>query len=68
MRPETWQLTDDLDDFLARAGGFLRSRPAPHTVPLTVTDTLREHGLHYYGRGAPSSAPSRRRTARCSRH
>ncbi|GAA1041314.1 GNAT family N-acetyltransferase [Streptomyces murinus] len=53
MRPETWQLTDDLDDFLARAGGFLRSRPAPHTVPLTVTDTLRRHGLHYYGRGAP---------------
>ncbi|MEU7498359.1 GNAT family N-acetyltransferase [Streptomyces griseofuscus] len=53
MHPESWQLTDDLDDFLARAGGFLRSRPAPHTVPLTVTDTLRRHGLHYYGSGAP---------------
>nr|WP_145485948.1 MULTISPECIES: GNAT family N-acetyltransferase [Streptomyces] len=53
MQPESWQLTDDLDDFLARAGGFLRSRPAPHTVPLTVTDTLRRHGLHYYGRDAP---------------
>ncbi|MFY4719071.1 GNAT family N-acetyltransferase [Streptomyces sp. LaBMicrA B280] len=53
MHPESWQLTDDLDDFLARAGGFLRSRPAPHTVPLTVTDTLRRHGLHYYGPGTP---------------
>ncbi|MFJ3650560.1 GNAT family N-acetyltransferase [Streptomyces murinus] len=53
MHPESWQLTDDLDDFLARAGGFLRSRPAPHTVPLTVTDTLRRHGLHYYGSGTP---------------
>ncbi|MYU04578.1 GNAT family N-acetyltransferase [Streptomyces sp. SID8366] len=53
MHPESWQLTDDLDDFLARAGGFLRSRPAAHTVPLTVTDTLRRHGLHYYGRDAP---------------
>ncbi|MFJ3304627.1 GNAT family N-acetyltransferase [Streptomyces sp. NPDC086549] len=48
-----WQLTEDLDDFLARAGGFLRSRPALHTVPLTVTDALRERGLHLYGDQAP---------------
>lgn len=53
MHPESWQLTDDLDGFLARADGFLRSRPAAHTVPLTVTDTLRRRGLHYYGREAP---------------
>ncbi|MFH8339963.1 GNAT family N-acetyltransferase [Streptomyces sp. AM6-12] len=53
MSPESWQLTDDLDDFLVRAGGFLRSRPAAHTVPLTVTDTLRRHGPHYYGPEAP---------------
>ncbi|MFE0512347.1 GNAT family N-acetyltransferase [Streptomyces sp. NPDC058964] len=48
-----WQLTDDLDVFLSRAGGFLRSRPALHTVPLTVTDALRERGLRIYGDKAP---------------
>ncbi|MFJ9927220.1 GNAT family N-acetyltransferase [Streptomyces misionensis] len=53
MHPESWQLTDDLDDFLARAGGFLRSRPALHTVPLTVTDTLRRHGQRFHGADAP---------------
>ncbi|MEV7687131.1 GNAT family N-acetyltransferase [Streptomyces bungoensis] len=53
MDPAAWHLTHDLDDFLARAAGFLRSRPALHTVPLTVTDTLRRQGLHVYGDGAP---------------
>ncbi|MGW1806551.1 GNAT family N-acetyltransferase [Streptomyces sp. NPDC002078] len=53
MRPENWYLTEDLDEFLARAGGFLRSRPALHTVPLTVTDALRRRGLHLYGKEAP---------------
>lgn len=48
-----WHLTRDLDDFLSRAGGFLRSRPALHTVPLTLTDELRERGPHRYGAGAP---------------
>ncbi|GAA2242447.1 GNAT family N-acetyltransferase [Streptomyces indiaensis] len=48
-----WHLTHDLDDFLARAGAFLRSRPAPHTVPLTVTETLRTRGRSVYGDGAP---------------
>lgn len=38
MRPDDWHLTDDVDDFLARAGDFLRSRPDLHTMPLTVTD------------------------------
>ncbi|KOV66422.1 GNAT family N-acetyltransferase [Streptomyces sp. MMG1121] len=49
MRPENWHLTEDLDEFLARAGGFLHSRPALHTVPLTVTDALRRRGLHFLG-------------------
>lgn len=49
----SWHLTHDLDDFLARAGPFLRSRPAPHTVPLTVTETLRTRGRCVYGEGAP---------------
>ncbi|MEV6943929.1 GNAT family N-acetyltransferase [Streptomyces sp. NPDC051172] len=53
MRPDDWYLTDDLDTFLTRAGGFLRSRPALHTVPLTVTEGLRTHGSRYYGAEAP---------------
>ncbi|MFF4502836.1 GNAT family N-acetyltransferase [Streptomyces sp. NPDC001401] len=53
MRPDDWYSTDDLDTFLTRAGSFLRSRPALHTVPLTVTEGLRTRGLHYYGTEAP---------------
>ncbi|MFI0964014.1 GNAT family N-acetyltransferase [Streptomyces sp. NPDC021080] len=48
-----WQLTHDLDAFLARAGDFLRSRPAQHTVALTVTDGLRRRGMSQYGKSAP---------------
>ncbi|MBG0854483.1 GNAT family N-acetyltransferase [Streptomyces spinoverrucosus] len=49
----TWILTEDLDAFLTHAGPFLRSRPARHTVPLSVTDELRRRGLHMYGDKAP---------------
>ncbi|MFF2364996.1 GNAT family N-acetyltransferase [Streptomyces sp. NPDC058122] len=48
-----WQLTHDLDAFLARAGDFLRSRPARHTVALTVTEALRRRGVSLYGKDAP---------------
>ncbi|MFF4352084.1 GNAT family N-acetyltransferase [Streptomyces sp. NPDC001530] len=48
-----WQLTHDLDVFLGRAGEFLRSRPAQHTVTLTVTDALRRRGPHGFGEGTP---------------
>ncbi|MGW0499141.1 GNAT family N-acetyltransferase [Streptomyces sp. NPDC003007] len=48
-----WHLTHDLDDFLTRAGAFLRSRPALHTVPLTVMETLRTRGRSVCGGGAP---------------
>jgi predicted GNAT family acetyltransferase len=48
-----WHLTHDLDVFLTRAGAFLRSRPALHTVPLTVTESLRTRGRHIYGDGVP---------------
>ncbi|MFE2276519.1 GNAT family N-acetyltransferase [Streptomyces sp. NPDC059454] len=41
MLPDDWQLTEDVDDFLARAGDFLRSRPALHTMPLTDIEKLR---------------------------
>ncbi|MFF8533402.1 GNAT family N-acetyltransferase [Streptomyces sp. SAS_267] len=48
-----WQLTRDLDAFLAGAGDFLRSRPAQHTVALTVTEALRRRGMGQYGKSAP---------------
>jgi RimJ/RimL family protein N-acetyltransferase len=35
-----WHFTDDIAGFLARAGDFLRSRPALHTTPLTVLSKL----------------------------
>ncbi|MFD7710887.1 GNAT family N-acetyltransferase [Streptomyces sp. NPDC059786] len=53
MSPDDWHLTEDLGDFLARAGDFLRSRPALHTVALTVTEALRTRGSAAYGSDAP---------------
>jgi RimJ/RimL family protein N-acetyltransferase len=53
MSPDDWHLTEDLDGFLARAGDFLHSRPALHTVPLTVTEALRTRGADAYGAEAP---------------
>ncbi|WP_329453292.1 GNAT family N-acetyltransferase (plasmid) [Streptomyces sp. NBC_01724] len=53
MRPDGWHLTQDLDDFLALAGDFLHSRPALHTLALTVTETLRTRGSDAYGTEAP---------------
>ncbi|MGX1369025.1 hypothetical protein RKD19_004384 [Streptomyces canus] len=49
MRPDDWHLTDDVDDFLARARGFLRSRPVAHIMPLTWTARLRARGAAVYG-------------------
>ncbi|WP_405719423.1 GNAT family N-acetyltransferase [Streptomyces sp. NBC_01537] len=48
-----WNLTDDVETFEAAAGGFLRSRPAEHTVLLTVTATLRESGTTAFGDEPP---------------
>ncbi|QNP72057.1 GNAT family N-acetyltransferase [Streptomyces roseirectus] len=53
MTDEHWHLTDDLTEFLTTAGPFLRSRPAQHTVPLTVTENLRTQGTGLYGDGQP---------------
>lgn len=44
MRSDGWHLTEDVDDFLVRAGDFLRSRPDLHTIPLTTTGKLRVAG------------------------
>ncbi|MFJ8955258.1 GNAT family N-acetyltransferase [Streptomyces sp. NPDC102384] len=41
MLPDDWHLTQDVDDFLARAGDFLNSRPALHNTPLTDIEKLR---------------------------
>ncbi|QTE02951.1 GNAT family N-acetyltransferase [Streptomyces cyanogenus] len=49
MRPDDWHLTEDIDEFLARAGDFLRSRPALHNTPLTVIERLRTRGGDAYG-------------------
>ncbi|MFJ5896583.1 GNAT family N-acetyltransferase [Streptomyces sp. NPDC093064] len=53
MPSDDWYLTDDVEEFLARAGEFLRSRPAPHTVHLTVTENLRSSGARPYGDADP---------------
>lgn len=41
MLPNEWHLTQDVEDFLAHAGDFLRSRPALHNTPLTDVEKLR---------------------------
>ncbi|MFJ9587353.1 GNAT family N-acetyltransferase [Streptomyces acidicola] len=51
--PYDWQITRDLGVFLDRAGAFLASEPALHTVQLTVTDALRTRGMRVYGEEAP---------------
>ncbi|MEU4239535.1 GNAT family N-acetyltransferase [Actinoplanes sp. NPDC026619] len=48
-----WELTADVEAFVATAGDFLRSRPVQHTVMLTLVGTLRRRGLHAYGPGDP---------------
>ncbi|WP_367322423.1 GNAT family N-acetyltransferase [Streptomyces sp. HUAS ZL42] len=53
MTGHEWRLIEDVDVFLDRAGAFLHARPALHTVPLTVTESLRTHGPHIHGDGSP---------------
>ncbi|AQW56120.1 GNAT family N-acetyltransferase [Streptomyces violaceusniger] len=52
MLPDGWQLTDDVADFLARAGDFLRSRPALHNTPLTDIEKLRTRGVDSHSAAA----------------
>lgn len=44
-----WTLSDDVDVFLAAAGGFLRGDPVSNTVALTVLEDMRAHGPGLYG-------------------
>lgn len=53
MRSDDWHLTEDVDDFLARAGDFLRSQPGRHVMPLTWTARLRARGAEAFGTAAP---------------
>ncbi|SFF68758.1 Acetyltransferase (GNAT) family protein [Actinacidiphila alni] len=39
--PDGWHLTDDVDVFLGRAGDFLRSRAALHTMQVTAAEGIR---------------------------
>ena len=49
----SWRITNDLEEYLAEAGDFLRSDPAGNTVPLSVAETLRAQGTDAYGSAAP---------------
>ncbi|MFH8239789.1 GNAT family N-acetyltransferase [Streptomyces sp. NPDC018321] len=53
MRSDDWRLTEDVDDFMDRAGDFLRSRPGLHIAALTAIARLRARGAAAYGPGAP---------------
>ncbi|MDX3853305.1 GNAT family N-acetyltransferase [Streptomyces sp. AK02-01A] len=53
MQPDDWHLTEDVDDFLARAGDFLRSRPGPHVMQLTWAERVRARGAEAFGTEAP---------------
>jgi len=48
-----WALTEDLREYVAAAGGFLRSRPVQNTIQLTVVETLRARGGSAFGEAAP---------------
>jgi predicted GNAT family acetyltransferase len=49
----TWALTEDLAEYVAVAGGFLRSRPVRHTIQLSVVETLWARGGSTFGGAAP---------------
>jgi GNAT superfamily N-acetyltransferase len=48
-----WTLTGDVAEYLAAAGGFLRSRAAENTVQLIATETIRVRGSAAIGDEAP---------------
>lgn len=49
MTSDDWYLTEDVDDFLARAGDFLRSRPGAHVMALTWAERVRTRGARAFG-------------------
>jgi GNAT superfamily N-acetyltransferase len=49
----TWRLTEDVAEYLAAAGDFLRSRAAENTVQLTAAEAIRVGGAAALGPDAP---------------
>jgi predicted GNAT family acetyltransferase len=48
-----WQLTEDVETYLAAAGDFLRACPAENTVILTAVAAVRSQGPAAFGGSAP---------------
>jgi RimJ/RimL family protein N-acetyltransferase len=48
-----WQLTSDVDVYLATAGSFVRANAARNTVMLGVAETLQAQGPAVYGDASP---------------
>jgi predicted GNAT family acetyltransferase len=48
-----WQLTEDVETYVAAAGGFLRARPAENTVILTAAAAVRIRGAGAFGGSDP---------------
>jgi predicted GNAT family acetyltransferase len=48
-----WTLTGSLDDYVATAGEFLRSRPVHNTIQLTAVQSLHARGASVFGDVAP---------------
>jgi hypothetical protein len=48
-----WTLSEDLEEFAATAGPFLRARPVQNTLPLTIAETLLVTGPQSYGKQQP---------------
>jgi GNAT superfamily N-acetyltransferase len=48
-----WTLTGSLDNYVAVAGGFLRSRPVHNTIQLVALDSLEVRGPSAFGDVAP---------------
>lgn len=48
-----WEITEDLDTYLATAGSFLRAHPAENTILLGAAETLQIRGAAAFGEAAP---------------
>lgn len=48
-----WNITNDVEEFAAAVGSYLRLRPAENTVSLTTLEILRAGRMHSFGEGAP---------------
>ena len=48
-----WSLTGSPEEYLAIAGGFLRSDPVRNTIALTAAETVRVRGLRTFGEVEP---------------